>query len=309
MMTTINLETLREARAFLYVLNNISGTDSIRCDISDLKSIKTAINDFFASIKYKSKNPEQYSDATINKVNELLNQKMVSNDDIKKISHNDRVCYFSLMLMKEKYNSTVFLYGYPELNHQPKSSKEIKEYIEMIIDGSPKDKNEKLIAINEIDNLYRSLTSQHQKSFQWLDKKNKEQCDWAYNYTCQKLKNHHVKPNTFSYHQNPQTPEEKYLFSIGTFDLCIFDDPTKKAKYIDLMKGAWEQKTYRKKAKTKKKIGVNLYINEEIKQKLNEIAKKRNIKTTALIEEMIENEHKKTFKTEKSMNNEWSFLI
>jgi allophanate hydrolase subunit 1 len=106
-----------------------------------------------------------------------------------------------------------------------------------------------------------------------------------------------------------QTPEEKYLFSIGTFDLCIFDDPTKKAKYIDLMKGAWEQKTYRKKAKTKKKIGVNLYINEEIKQKLNEIAKKRNIKTTALIEEMIENEHKKTFKTEKSMNNEWSFLI
>ncbi|MFV8987918.1 hypothetical protein [Serratia fonticola] len=121
--------------------------------------------------------------------------------------------------------------------------------------------------------------------FKWIDKKNKEQCDWAWNYI--KRYEHPFSPPYFE----PVGYNEKYLAIYGAYNYWSEDKRIKKLFHLTMNK-AWNQKKYRDSQVDK--VPFNTYLKPEIKEILVNLSKINNMKIHEVIEIIIaQNENKK----------------
>lgn len=246
---SINFKTLREARLFLKVAKDLFRERIIQfpCDISNIESIKFSIFSLFNDMKSSYEEDEIIKSIKI--IKSQIACDFVSNLEIKKITTNERIGYYSFMYLKKIFPIENKIY--PELMYQPENIKCIKKYIECKIDSLDKTKGNTIELINNINLSFRMNTKNYPDPLKWIDKKNKKQCDWIYDYTQQFIQKMTIPPSNFIFHQSAQTSEEKYLFSIGSFDQFNPEDPEIKKDYLRKSRNAWRQKLLRENHKSK----------------------------------------------------------
>ncbi|MCG8391802.1 MAG: ribbon-helix-helix domain-containing protein [Pseudomonadales bacterium] len=113
----------------------------------------------------------------------------------------------------------------------------------------------------------------------WLDSKNHVQLDWMMNY----LEKHNRKlPSTVA---EPASPKEQYEYILACLDqTTLLDEAVHKLFFINLRK-SWSQYKYRNSGKAKKPL--YLFIEEEAKKQLDELAKRQKRSKHDIVEEWI----------------------
>lgn len=124
------------------------------------------------------------------------------------------------------------------------------------------------------------------KPFSWLEKDNEEQCRWAWDYI-KKIDWDNSKPMTYRF--SPTSTAEIYLTIYAVYDTWSEETNSKRLFSIDFNK-AWQQKKHRDSRQGKK--ACSLVLHEDIKLKLDELAKTRKVTLSQLVEQLIEKEHR-----------------
>ena len=221
------------------------------------------------------------------------------------IKVDERHCFFIWLSVRNRYN--------PDLTVSQYRDKRIKWneqtlYDQMRLDINPastKARYESIIrffdtlgaSVNDIE-LYFSflkeaLNNINSYSFTWLDEKDEEQCQWAWDYI--------KKSDNGIYNRYIQTPigeNERYLFVIASFDYWYAHADTK-LRFLDKMRNAWMQKKHRSKQVKENRKPLNTNLDEEVKKRLNLLAKLQNKTISETLEDMINQayeEHKQLFK-------------
>lgn len=248
---SINFKTLRQARLFLRIANELHMGRLMKfpCDISNIESIKLSLFRLFSEMKGNYKEDEIIESIKI--IKNQITYKFVSDIEIKKITTNERIGYYAFMYLKKTHPAESK--SPPELMYQPENIKCIRKYIECKIDSLDQTKEKTIELINNINSSFRINTKNHPDPLKWIDKKDKKQCDWIYRYTQQFIQDMTTLPINSTFHQSAQTSEEKYLFSIGSFDQFNSEDPKIKEDYLRKSRNAWRQKTLRENQKSKSK--------------------------------------------------------
>ena len=310
-MTEIHSKTLREARFYLTELQSLESDtlSKYNIDISNKEDIDRAINQFFREKITIHKKDNKYITDTIGHLNHLLNNNFIKDDELSPLFITDRICYFSFLTIKSNMqpkHMTSNQYIYPELKNNPNNKKNMINFIYSYFDSCSFKKEEIIKEINEIQKLYLNETKEFHKIFDWLDKKNKEQCEWVYNYIIKYFYNNltTLKPTSLIIHPTPVGNEEQYNFAIGTIDSWLNQHRDTKKIFLIQINKAWNQYKFRMQTKNENRTCVNIYINVDTKIKLEELSKFRNKKMNKLIEEIIEKEHNKIFLSEKEITNE-----
>ena len=108
------------------------------------------------------------------------------------------------------------------------------------------------------------------KPFSWLEKDNDEQCRWAWEYLRKTDGYSSSKPMTYQF--TPTSTAEIYLAIYAAYDTWIIDNGAKRLFKSDFSK-AWQQKKLRDGRQGKK--ACSLVLHEDVKLKLDELAKTR----------------------------------
>ncbi|WP_019613664.1 hypothetical protein [Psychromonas ossibalaenae] len=119
--------------------------------------------------------------------------------------------------------------------------------------------------------------------FIWLDNKNAKQCEWAWDYLS-KNKDLNI-PHWFI--PVPTTAQQMYDATITAFDTFSAHIDTKKMFMIK-MKKAWSQKKHRDSMEGKK--AYNFVLKNEVKEKLDKLAKANGLKKNEYLEQIINQE-------------------
>ncbi|WP_392352649.1 RepB family protein [Pseudoalteromonas rhizosphaerae] len=127
------------------------------------------------------------------------------------------------------------------------------------------------------------------KSITWIKQDNEAQCLWAWNYIVNTDRN--TKPTTS--HLKPINNKEKFLAIHAALDAWLIHPDSKKL-FLNDFNQAWQQKKIRDKREGKK--ACSLVLRNEVKQKLDELAKMQGLKLNQLVEELIEKEYASTIK-------------
>lgn len=122
------------------------------------------------------------------------------------------------------------------------------------------------------------------KPLTWLKQDNETQCLWAWNYIVNT--NRYTKPVTS--HFNPINNKEKFLAIHAALDTWYIH-PDSKRLFLNDFNQAWQQKKIRDKREGKKTC--SLILRNDVKQKLDELAKMKGIKLNQQVEELIEKEY------------------
>ena len=146
-------------------------------------------------------------------------------------------------------------------------------------------------ALNE--QLYASWQNIYNftEKFEWLDKKDQSQCDWAWKYLYERgITLNFLFPANFS---------DKYGMGIASFDICNAHPDTKKL-FIVNMKRAWSQKKHRDSLEGKK--AYNIVMDVKIKSKLDKLAKDNGKKINETLEWLINQECDKNTHSERELS-------
>ncbi|MBO2694654.1 hypothetical protein [Shewanella algae] len=119
----------------------------------------------------------------------------------------------------------------------------------------------------------------------WLNQKNQEQVDWAWEYMQEAAKKVYPKIPT---HWTPASDIERYWALLAMYDL-IEENDTKELHSFKI-KRAWSQKKYRDKQGDKKPYSIGMTA--KTKQQLDELTEHYDTKITNLIERLIKDAHK-----------------
>lgn len=160
----------------------------------------------------------------------------------------------------------------------PSGLKELRDTIKLYFDrlSTPPDLKEVLM-----DNIKSIWSGQNKEWFSWIDSKDKNQIDWSLKY----LGNHFQTDDDVLYYYKLSSPSSEIY---GFLDICL-DSNAERELFIIKMKKAWAQSRYRESVKDKKVI--NTYVSNDVKEKLKEIVRSGNKKTTEVISDLIRREY------------------
>lgn len=129
-----------------------------------------------------------------------------------------------------------------------------------------------------------------EKETAWLDKSNKMQLTWAWEYLNKFYKN--INP----FHP-PQNNEELYSAILASFDNQSYGIPSDKKLFMERMKKTWSQKKFRDSGKAKKPYHIPL--TKSTQEQLEKLAKFKNLRRDQVIEKLILKEYEATLLDER----------
>lgn len=133
-----------------------------------------------------------------------------------------------------------------------------------------------------IDHIRTDWFNQNTDWLFWIENKNKAQVDWAVKYMRGHFKS---DDNNMLYYYYPSSALNRIY---GFFDIILTSNESREL-FIIKMKKAWAQSRYRESIKNKKVI--NTYVSNDVKEKLKEIVRISNKKTTEVISDLIRREY------------------
>lgn len=133
-----------------------------------------------------------------------------------------------------------------------------------------------------IDHIRTDWFNQNTDWLFWIENKNKAQVDWAVKYMRGHFKS---DDNNMLYYYYPSSALNRIY---GFFDIILTSNESREL-FIIKMKKAWAQSRYRESVKDKKVI--NTYVSNDVKEKLKEIVRSSNKKTTEVISDLIRREY------------------
>jgi len=238
------------------------------------------------------------SNKIFKKVNSILNESMLSNEDIKTHFNDDRFCNFCWSIIYNlKVNNTEppvknfelfpntdrvdrkispILYGPFTL-----SALNIKQRRKTLIDCiqySDTTIHEKKSALDGFIGIWEESLGRDE-SLKWLDQNNTDDCKWCYEYMINsKLLKDIFKPS-----------EHDYFWALAAaIDLTL--EPRDIKLLMLQMKKSFSQRKYREKHPELKAYSIKM--TQETKDKLDEIVSKKDKKIHKIIEELIEREYR-----------------
>lgn len=133
-----------------------------------------------------------------------------------------------------------------------------------------------------IDHIKTDWFNQNSDWLSWIENKNKAQIDWAVEYMCGHFKS---EDNDMLHYYNSSSALNRIY---GFFDIILTSNESREL-FVIKMKKAWSQVRYRESVKDKKVI--NTYVSNDVKEKLKEIVRSSNKKTTEVISDLIRREY------------------
>lgn len=291
-----NIKDIREARIYIYQLDIKKFNEPL--DVSNLEQYNIEINDTLR----KNKNPEETNNL-IKKIDELCANTLLPIKIFNWIKNEDRACYYVWgkvrLLDVNSFKSikiniphrafgnvlgenkkTSIAYDELNLNKYPSSTSERFEIIIHLFDLMDLNIERKEEILNDIKNEWGNTFS-NKNNFRWLDIKNKELCEWAWNYI--------KKYSDFCSYLSPVNDTERYLCFYAAFDLWSASQDTKKLFSLNINKANSQQKF---RAGIKNKKALNTFIDEKSKNRLDLLSKKHSMKLNQMIEYLIDKEFK-----------------
>ncbi|MDM8752994.1 hypothetical protein [Morganella morganii] len=133
-----------------------------------------------------------------------------------------------------------------------------------------------------IDHVKTDWFNQNADWLSWIENKNKAQIDWAVEY----MRGHFKSEDNDMLHYYNSSSALNRIY--GFFDIILTSNESREL-FIIKMKKAWSQVRYRESVKDKKVI--NTYVSNDVKEKLKEIVRSSNKKTTEVISDLIRREY------------------
>ena len=289
---------VRKARVYINELNINKFSEPL-----DEKNIAQYKNEIIETLS-KNKTNEEKNNA-INAMELLCANRLLPKKSFDWIRDDDRACYYvwgktinlDTINIQDKKIKDTFQFGYGSiikkketsnklealnLNKYPANTQERIDQIILIFDLIDLEIQKKEKALHDIKNEWSDIYSQT-NNFKWLDFKNKEICEWAWNY----IKKH----SDFCINLSPINDYERYLCFYAAFDLWSAGKDTKKLFNININKAISQQKF---RAGIKNKKALNTFIDKKAKEKLEFLSKNKNMRINQVIEYLIENEFNKT---------------
>jgi len=161
-----------------------------------------------------------------------------------------------------------------------------------ILDSMILDINSKITFIQNKKREWEAIKTP-EKEVNWLDKSNKIQLKWTWEYLNKFYKN--INP----FHP-PQNNEELYSAILASFDNLSYGIASDKKLFMDRMKKTWSQKKFRDSGKAKKPYHIPL--TKSTQAQLEQLADFKNLRKEQVIEELINKEYEATHLDEKGKN-------
>lgn len=277
------------------------------------------INEFIASREIEQKEKDRMALSLIDEAE----QRLLSLDELSWIKDDERACYFvwaSIYLNRyysdpnhpttaspvqpptddlyryAPYNPTAttpsptpqYAFPYSKLGLKDNPSNSMERFNEVVkyFDRIQQPNKWKLDLIAHLKDAWGQIFSSR-KPFPWLEKDNDEQCRWAWEYMKKNDGYSRLKP--MNYRLTPTSTAEIYIAIYGVYDTWNVAPDTKRLFSIDFNK-AWQQKKLRDGRQGKK--ACSLVLHEDVKLKLDELAKTRKVTLSQLVEQLIEKEHR-----------------
>ncbi len=259
------------------------------------------INQFISSLDWEYQRKDEFARSLYAQAK----QNLLPDNELDWLKNSERACYFVwVTISKSQFfsapNSPVFL---PSGMH-PEGTLYATSYTQLNLKNGPSNSDERFKeVVNYFDRVTQPLDWQRvlvahlksqwgiifnsRKPFSWLRKDDEDQIRWAWEYLG-KLSLGTSKPSVFGFY--PPSIGEMYLAIYAAFDTWGESYETKRHFLIDFNK-AWQQKKHRD-SRIGKKV-CNLVLRDEVKDKLDQLAKQRGKKLNQLVEELIENEYDK----------------
>ena len=255
------------------------------------------INQFIASLEGTPKEKEQLVQSLITEAKKSL----LPLDEFSWIKGDERACYFvwaSIYLyyyysapshptiVTSGHTPTYALY-YNQLSLKNNPSDNMERFDEVVkyFDRIPQPSRWKLDLIAHLKGIWGYIFS-NRKPFSWLEKDNDEQCRWAWDYI-NKIDWDNSKPMISQL--SVTSTEEMYFAIYAAYDTWKAKTEAKRLFTIDFNK-AWQQKKHRDSRQGKK--ACSLVLQEDVKLKLDELAKTRKVTLSQLVEQLIEKEYR-----------------
>lgn len=256
------------------------------------------INQFIASLERTPKEKEQLAQSLITEAK----QSLLPLNEFSWIKDDERACYFFWASIYLTYyystpNHPTFVtpgqlhihalyYNQLSLKNNPSDTMERFDEIVKYFDRIPEPTKWKLDLIAHLKGIWGHIFSSR-KPFSWLEKDNDEQCRWAWEYMRKTDSYSSFKPMTYQF--TPTSTAEIYLAIYAVYDTWRVAPDFKRLFSIDFNK-AWQQKKLRDSRQGKK--ACSLVLHNDIKLKLDELAKTKNVTLSELVEQLIEKEHR-----------------
>ncbi|WP_335953685.1 hypothetical protein [Acinetobacter higginsii] len=164
-----------------------------------------------------------------------------------------------------------------------------KDFLSILDSTLPLDINSKISFIQNKKREWESIKTP-EKEIAWLDKSNKIQLRWTWEYL-----------NKFYKNINPfhpiQNNEELYSAILASFDIQSYGIPSDKKLFMDRMKKTWSQKKFRDSGKAKKPY--HLPLTKSTEKHLEKLAEIKNLSKSKVLEELIIKEYETMILDEK----------
>lgn len=185
------------------------------------------------------------------------------------IFHSKKNKYINLPIVKLKFNES-------------RTLSEMREDIINYIDNLPILKEGKIDILNTLKKSWYLANESFKTIFNWLNSKDKEQCEWAWEYIKSR--------SNVTFHLAPVTNYEHYSYTHIAFDLWDEQNETKQIFLRNIAK-ANNQRNFRKKSESKRCL--NTYIHISSKEKLDYLTEIKKLKISEVLELLIEAEYNK----------------
>lgn len=159
----------------------------------------------------------------------------------------------------------------------------------LILDSIALDINSKIAFIQNKKREWEAIKTP-EKELSWLDKSNKIQLTWTWEY----LNKFYKSINPF---YPPQNNEELYNAILASFDNQSYEIPSDKKLFMDRMKKTWSQKKFRDSGRAKKPYHIPL--TKSTQTRLEKLAEFKNLRKDQVLEELILKEYEATQLDEK----------
>ncbi|REC94962.1 hypothetical protein [Kushneria indalinina] len=254
-----------------------------------------SIESFISSLDYQPR--QAYIDGLLIR----RDQEMLEQSEFDWMTSDKRACNFAWLYLRKSTETDLVQFLEPEGLFKNRHYSENDTFENLVITGKPTNYENNLQDIKKFydlqvwgksakKNLMSSLEAiwteryQDRLNFAWLNKKDDEQCEWAWEYT----KRNFEESGFFK----PIKPSAMYGAIYAVLDCWDVGVDTKKL-FSSRFKKAWDQKVYRN-----KQVGrspLNVYIDKDSKKMLDLMADRRHENIYQTLERLIKKAHKEGF--------------
>ena len=230
-------------------------------------------------------------------------EKLLSSQELNWIKEDEHCCHWAWGFLKESTPSTI---GLSAIDATRLNINMGSVFSDLVGTEIPSDKEQRFHQIvTFLDELpdgieqarfVHSVIKKHWASepslgskkdaLKWLEKGNREQCDWAWDY----INGSEIPCGAY----NPLTSKDRFYCIKVAYSLWNVH-PDRKTLFIQGFRRAWSQKKFREQQSSKDIL--NTYIDKEAKIKLKKMSAIRNVKMNELIEILVNEEYERIRKT------------